>query len=297
MKKPGLMTLMMFIKLFFKFQMDHDMEDLIDGYNEMLDMVQASGLQAVDVTSLEVEQLGLDRVRTMLTEHSLSVNSYIAFGEYARMDEEGFDARVEQGKRDADNAVALGTDVLMLVPQAHQGVEQYTPEAIRACMARHWRPIVEYAKEKVAHVVIEDTPDLKLHLCSAADVMDMLNQVPGLELVYDSANMILIGEDPLEYLKAFKGRIGHVHLKDYRPTPPGEFIAVEYAQDGTKMSTAPIGTGVIDLKGVIAELKQSDYSEGVTIEFIVDDSGDYPVSLKRAYDYVMKSDAFASASI
>ncbi|GAA0792751.1 hypothetical protein GCM10008910_06510 [Faecalicatena orotica] len=285
MKKPGLMTMSMFFRLFFKFQADQDEEDLVDGYQEMLDLVQEAGFQAVDVISWEVKFLGLERVKRMLAGHGLSVNSYIAFGEYARMDEEGFAGRIEQGKHDADTAAELGTDVLMLVPQAQEGIGEYAPEVIRTRLTEHWRPIVEYAKEKVGHVVIEDTPDLKLHLCKAADVMEVLDKVPGLELVYDSANMTLVGEDPLEYLKAFEGRIGYVHMKDYRPTPPGGLL-VEYAEDGTKMSTAPVGTGIIDIKGIAAELEKAGYNGGMTMEFVVDDDGDFPKSLKRTCDYL-----------
>lgn len=286
MKKPGLMTMTMFFRVFFKFQADHDKEDLIDGYQEMLDLVQEAGFQAVDVISWEVKLLGLDCVKKLLADHGLSVNSYIAFGEYARMDEEGFAGRIEQGKQDADTAAALGTDVLMLVPKAQEGIKQYTPEAIRERLAEHWRPIVEYAKKKELHVVIEDTPDLKLHLCKAEDVMEVLDKVPGLELVYDSANMTLVGEDPLEYLKTFEGRIGYVHMKDYRPTPPGGLL-VEYAEDGAKMSTAPAGTGIIDIKGIAAELEKAGYNGGMTMEFVVDDDGDFPNSLKRTYDYLV----------
>lgn len=285
MKKPALMTMTMFFRLFFKFRADRDEEDLVDGYQEMLDLVQEAGFQAVDVISWEVKLLGLERVKRMLADHDLSVNSYIAFGEYARMDEEGFAGRIEQGKQDADTAAELGTDVLMLVPQAQEGIEEYMPEVIRARLAEHWRPIAEYAKEKLRHIVIEDTPDLKLHLCKASDVMEVLDQVPGLELVYDSANMTLVGEDPLEYLKAFEGRIGYVHLKDYRPTPPGG-VLVEFAEDGTKMSTAPVGTGIIDIKGIVAELKKAGYSGGMTMEFIVDDDGDFLKSLKRTCKYL-----------
>lgn len=275
----------MFLRIYFKFQGDHDEEELVEGYEEMLDLVQASGFKSVDVTSWEVALLGLERVRKMLDDHGLSAGSFIAFGEYARMDAEGFDARVAQGKKDADTAAALGTDVFMLVPQAQEGIGQYAPETIRARMAQHWKPIVEYAKGKNLHVVVEDTPDLRLHFCKAADVMDVLNRVEGLELVYDTANMTLVGEDPLEYLKIFQGRIGYVHLKDYRPAPAGSVLA-EYAQDGTKMSTAPMGIGMIHIREIVEALKNSGYDGGMTMEFIVDDDGDFPSSLKRTYDFI-----------
>lgn len=285
MEKISLMTMTMFLRIFFKFQTDHDKEELIEEYQEMLDLVQKSGFQMVDVTSWEVNLIGIECVKKMLAEHGLSVSSFITFGEYARMDKESFAGRVEQGKLDVDTAAALGTDVLMLVPQAYEGIEQYTPEKIRARMSEHWKPIVEYAKEKGLRAMVEDTPDMKLHLCKAADVLEVLDMVPGLELVYDTANMTLAGEDPFEYLQKFIGRIGYVHLKDYRPTPPGSVLA-ECGEDGTKMSVAPVGTGLIDIRGIVEALKKSGYAGGMTMEFIVDDDGDFLKSLKRNYGFL-----------
>lgn len=43
--------------------------------------------------------------------------------------------------------------------------------------------------------------------------------LPGMKLVYDSGNMILAGEDPVEYAKAMKDQIDYVHLKDMKVIP------------------------------------------------------------------------------
>lgn len=285
MRKVSLMTMSMFMGVYLKFMYDHDKEDLLYGYEEILEMTAEAGYEAIDVTSWEVELFGLELLKELLQKYCLKVSSLIYLGQFARMDEEGFEERVKKAEQGADIAAALETEVLMLVPQAQEGIEQYTPDEVRSAMIKHWIPVTAYAREKGLHVVVEDTPDLKLHFCRAEDVKKVLDEVPGLELVYDSANMTLAGEDPIEYLKEFEGRIGYVHLKDYRQAPAGSMMR-EYAQDGSAMSTAPVGTGIIDLPEVVRQLERMRYTGGMTVEFYVDDDKKYVKSLIRSREYV-----------
>lgn len=287
MKKLSLMTMTLYMRIFFKFNLDHDMEDLREGYEEIMDMVQAAGYEAVDVTSLEMICLGLDFIQDMLRRHQLKVSSYIHFGQFAAVDEEGFEERIKQAKQGADYAYSLGTDVFMMVPQAQADIGSCTPGQIRESLIRHWKEITPYAKAKGLHVVVENTPDLKLHFCKADEVKEVLDAVPELELVYDSGNMILVEEDPVTYLELFQGRIGYVHLKDMRKAPAGSMM-VDLAQDGTPMSAAPTGTGLINLQAVVGKLDEIGYQGGMTVEFFVDDNREYLKSLKRSREYVEK---------
>ena len=285
MRKLSLMTMTLFMRIFFKFNLDHDMEDLREGYEEIMDMVQEAGYKAVDVTSLETESLGTDFILEVLQSHRLRVSSYIHFGQFAAMDADGLESRIELAKQGADIACRLETDVFMLVPQADADIENHTPEQIRGQMIRHWKEIAPYAKAKGLHVVVEDTPDLKLHFCKSDEVKAVLDAVPELELVYDSGNMILVEEDPAGYLETFKNRIGYVHLKDMRKAPAGSMM-VDLAKDGTPLSTAPTGTGLIGLQEVIERLIEIGYQGGMTVEFFVDDDREYLKSLKRSREYV-----------
>lgn len=284
MRKVSLMTMTMFMRILFNYNLDHDKEDLLDGYEEILTMVQKAGFDSIDVSGWEAGILGLDTLKAMFQKYHLKVSSFIYPEQFALMDEEGFGQRIAKAKSGVDIAAALETDIFLLVPQAQEGIEQYTTEEIQASLIGHWIPITAYAKEKGLHAVIENTPDLKLHLCRAEEVKKVLDAVPDLEFVYDSANMILVGEDSIEYLHKFAGRIAYVHLKDYRKAPAGSML-YEYAQDGTAMSTAPIGTGIIDLPAIIEELDHMRYSGGMTLEFYVDDDKEYLKSLIRSRKY------------
>lgn len=285
MGKLSVMTITLFMRIFFKFNLDHDIEDLREGYEEIMDMILEAGYDTVDVTSLETSSLGVDFIMDVLQNHRLRVSSYIHFGQFVSMDEAEFESRIELAKRRADIACRLNTDIFMLVPQACADIGGHTPEQIREQMIRHWKVIAPYAKTKGLRVVVEDTPDLNLHFCKADEVKAVLDAVPELELVYDSGNMILAGEDPLSYLESFRDRIGYVHLKDMRKAPAGSMVT-DLAEDGTPLSTAPTGTGLINLHAVVEKLAEIGYQGRMTVEFFVDDDREYVKSLKRSRTYV-----------
>lgn len=290
MRKLSLMTMTLFMRIFFKYNLDHDIDDLREGYEEIMDMVQKAEYEAVDVTSLEISSLGVDFVLDVLQSHRLCVSSYIYFGQFAAMDTGGFESRIELAKQGIDIAYKLKTGVFMLAPQAYADIGKYTPKQIRGQMIKHWKEIIPYAKAKGLRIVVENTPDLKLHFCKAEEVKAVLDAVQELELAYDSGNMILVEEDPVGYLETFRDRIGYVHLKDMR-NAPADSMMVDLVQDGTPMSTAPTGTGLINLQAVVKKLDEIGYKGGMSVEFFVDDDRKYLKSLKRSREFAEKAQA------
>lgn len=285
--KISLMTLNIVAEMFFKFQLDQDFEEFANIYDEMLDLVKECGYSVVDVTTMETMIFTVDGVKKKLEEHGLKAGSYIYMEQLASMDEAHYEECVQQTKEAVDAAVALGTLVLMLAPQAHEGIENDTLEQIQGSLIRHFTPVTEYAKEKGIHVVVEDTPDLRLHFCAMDELQAVLDSVPGLEMVYDSGNMLLVGEDPVAYYENFAKKTAHVHLKDMRMADPQERF-VNQTLDGRFMTGAPIGTGLVDLESTVKCLKQHGYEGYVTIEFVVDEEKDYRRTLIQSREYIEK---------
>lgn len=104
-------------------------------------------------------------------------------------------------------------------------------------------------------------------------------------MVYDSGNMILVGEDPVEYYDAFADRIAHIHLKDMRIADAHEMFT-DRALDGRAMTAAPTGTGLIDLENVMKHVREHGYDGYLTIEFAVDAEKDYRGTLRKSREYI-----------
>ena len=111
------------------------------------------------------------------------------------------------------------------------------------------------------------------------DIMDMLGNIDSAGVNLDTGNSWLGGSDPVEMAKTFKDRIYHIHWKDLGP----EFIEKRGTVFGSGFSTIELGTGVIDIKGIIAVLKDSPLIHHSTLEI----TGTAQL-LKASAEYVTK---------
>ena len=209
--------------------------------------------------------------------YDMTISSYI-YLDACNAPADGIQLAIETAKR-------LGAGVLMLAPQWAENLNGLDCEAIHCFLAERWTEGVAKAKEQGLKVVIEDTPDLKFRLCKAEDVQALLNRIPGVQMVYDSGNMLLVNEDPIAYCERFADKIGYVHLKDMSIAFPGEPYA-DTAEDGRLMKGAPTGTGLVDLAGVVAKLKQIGYEGNMVVEFYAKPDGDFQRSLCESRAYI-----------
>jgi len=85
---------------------------------------------------------------------------------------------------------------------------------------------------------------------------------PALGLNLDTGNSWLAGTDPVEYVKTFGDRIGHVHWKDLG----AEWEAKRGTIYGCGMSDIAVGSGVIDIDGAYRALVAAGFDGYSTLE-------------------------------
>lgn len=283
--KLSLMTTNMVMPTIFKFQMSHDIDTAHDEYEEMFDMVEQAGYEAVDVTSMELDMLGEEYVRKILDQHGIKVSSYIYFDQFA--DGGNREDAIRKGKDAIDTAKRFGAKVAMMVPIGQPYIEKVPRKELAENMIACWKPITAYGKEQKVHIVVENTPDLRLPLCATKELQYVLDAVPDLEVVFDSGNMMLVYEDPVTYFETFKRCTAHIHIKDMQKVAETEKWA-DIASDGKKMMAAPTGTGLVDIKELLKHVKESGYDGYLTVEFCMDVKRWYVGSLIYAREYIEK---------
>lgn len=261
--KFSLMTMSLFVPIAVVHYFDKDDDAMRDNYIEMLDLIAETGYDVVDIMSTEVRLLGKEYVKRELESRNLKVACYIHM--------ESFDG-IENEQTAVDNAKYLGAEILMLAPGYSARYEGKSGQQIRDDLVERWTPIVKYAKEKGIKIVVEETPDLRLHFCSSNEVADVLNRIDGLYFVYDSANMLFTHEEPVEFYKQFKNKVAHVHLKDLSTDKEDK--------------AAYLGKGIVDLKAVIKALKDDNYDGYIAVEFSVDKTIGYKKSLIETLKFV-----------
>jgi inosose dehydratase len=83
--------------------------------------------------------------------------------------------------------------------------------------------------------------------------MDMLGNIESVGVNLDTGNSWIGGADPVEMAKVFKNKIYHIHWKDLG----AEYLEKRGKIFGTGFSGIELGTGIIDIQGVIEVLKDS----------------------------------------
>lgn len=231
--------------------------------------IAKAGFQAVDITSMELEIFGEEYILSLLNKNVLKVSSYVFVAPFAEVDVKKAVNIIESGKNAVLQAKRVGTKVAMMVPIAQDDIALYSKMQLAYSLANNLNLISDYAKQHDIYVSIEDTPDLRLPICSIGEITFLLDQSYGLSFVYDSCNMVLAHEDPVTYFDTFAERCVHIHLKDIRPSLPNDLFK-DLDINGEPMSCTSTGTGIIDFKTLLLHIKESGYDRYLSIEYCDD---------------------------
>ena len=95
-----------------------------------------------------------------------------------------------------------------------------------------------------------------------ADIMDRLGNPDSLGVNLDTGNSWLGGTNPVDLAKKYHDKIYHIHWKDLGP----EWLPKRGTIFGCGFSTIEVGTGCIDVAGVIEVLKDNKNIKYSTLE-------------------------------
>ena len=107
-------------------------------------------------------------------------------------------------------------------------------------------------------------------------IMDRLGNPESVGVNLDTGNSWLGGADPVEMAKEFKDCIYHVHWKDME----ADWEDKRGTLWGCGMGMIPLGTGVVDVKGVYEVLADAPHLEHGTLEIAGEDN------LKQSHEYL-----------
>ena len=105
-------------------------------------------------------------------------------------------------------------------------------------------------------------------------VLERLGHEQTVGVCLDTGNSWLGGAEPLDYVKAFGPRIGHVHWKDMPAT-----LAAQRGQSfGCGMAAIALGDGVVGIPAIVSALKRAGFDGATTLEIF----GLEPVKISAA---------------
>jgi sugar phosphate isomerase/epimerase len=172
-----------------------------------------------------------------------------------------------------DLAQAVGTSTIML-PCGRQGIEPRT-ELSRDIdtVARTLRAAADFVNAKGLNLLVEAPHSRRL--CATVERSEMLYEALGespVGAVLDFSHVVASGDDEVDAVRRFDGRIGHVHLRD---AVLGDI-------------NLSIGRGKVNFPAAIEALTSSGYQGHYSLELETHDieDADRPTEAGRAGRYI-----------
>lgn len=254
-------------------------------FEDVCRIASQNQIRYMDLMEPEVDIYGIDKVKEGLNKYGLKVSCVLSFISMITEEEKEIKRRVRKA---LEMTSALSCGLLMIVPMLENETEKnakISREDKVSLTEKYLRQAAEEAAAYGIKICIESIPTCELPLSSYEECLYLLERIPGLGLVYDTANMIPAGEDTEAYYEKLKKYICHVHVKDVRYTDGG----LDKCRDGRYLACCKWGEGIIPLKSVMERLK-ADHFQGVcAIEYVVpEEVGVYPneYQLKTMLEYL-----------
>ena len=107
-------------------------------------------------------------------------------------------------------------------------------------------------------------------------------------LLFDTGHLSYCGVDPLRIAQRYAGRIGHVHLKDYRPAIVEEVKAhdLSFLQGVRKGAFTVPGDGAIDFAPIFQVLEDTGYEGWMVVE------AEQDPAIANPFKYAVKARAY-----
>lgn len=248
------------------FPMDIDLLKRTMSVRDIIELAKQAGISNVDVMNVREKQL--PQYLEAMKKTDVQVYTYITQIRFL-----GNDRRRDKAIMDALKiARLLNASFLMIVPYGFPDgylTEKMGREQVKRRMIEGFRKAVELGKLFGIRICFETTPHDASCLSGTQDCIDLLNAVEDLEFVFDTANMLPHGDDPMEAYAALKGRISHVHLKDVVLEPQARILKhSEHAPDGRLMRCVTWGNGIIPVCQLYRQMLKDGYTGQFAIEYV-----------------------------
>lgn len=224
---------------------------LSGSFEQAVDCARRNGLEYIEFGVIDgqnfIEGLGYDpavsledsplRIRKILEKAKLKVSQIDAA--YPITGPGGATFAVRYVQRAIRFAKELGCPRVDTTDGARKP-EGYTDEEVLAMTRQNYRLILEWAVDYGITINVEPHGPYTTNPDTMARILGFFDS-KNFGVNFDTGNTFIAGRDPLEFLKRFRDRVNHVHVKDVAP----ELAAAARGEDtGIASSSSWIGKGV-----------------------------------------------------
>ncbi|MBN1124369.1 MAG: sugar phosphate isomerase/epimerase [Sedimentisphaerales bacterium] len=142
--------------------------------------------------------------------------------------------------------------------------EGYTDEEVMALIKQYYRVVLEWAQRYDIIINVEPHGPYTTNPDTMERILSMFDS-PYLRLNLDTGNTFIAGQDPVAFLRRFRDKLSHCHIKDVSEDLAR---AARGGETGIACSMVAIGEGVNaeNIAGCIELLKDTDWDGVLSIE-------------------------------
>jgi len=242
---------------------DYFENDKMDISN-FLKFASEAGVEAVDVGYYWKDEADeLRKLPEWAKDNGLKLAAYICRNDFNSPEASDIKQQSDIIKHAIDNAAALGIPFVRIFITWFLFEKTYWD--IKTWVIPALKDLTVYARERDVTLVIENHG----YIGNASDeLLDILREVGSdhLKILLDIGNFLLVGEEPLDGIRALAPHTVHVHIKDFRVLSPGESDDGSITKDGKLIVPAVVGEGDLDLDGSLKILEEFGYRGFLSIE-------------------------------
>jgi|BEDMetMinimDraft_2_1075160.scaffolds.fasta_scaffold05441_2 sugar phosphate isomerase/epimerase len=160
----------------------------------------------------------------------------------------------EEGRRNADllrTLISMAAELGAPGIRVYAGVFKDDAQSATSRVAKALNAAADFAEKNGVKIMIETHDDV----AKLENLMLLLGKLDErIKLVYDPANMIAAGERHDEVFPKIRGRIAHVHIKDF------------VVKEGKRVYCRP-GEGIVPIPEILRSLKGIGFTGYVSVEW------------------------------
>ena len=152
-----------------------------------------------------------------------------------------------------DVAGEWGVPNIIVIPGKLSAFLPPPADWLKGWLAEALAEMADHAEKAGVRLLIENVS--AAYLPTTGEILAALDEIgdPRIGVIYDVANAVFSGEDPAEWLPKARERLHLVHLSDTRTD---------------RWRHVPVGTGVVDFKGVAETLRAIGYDGPSMLEIV-----------------------------
>jgi sugar phosphate isomerase/epimerase len=176
-----------------------------------------------------------------------------------------YDLRVEAMIPGLKRAASLGAKRVMVTPILD--IAGITPRIERVQFGEALRCALPLARELGLTLTIENLGILADTYGRSEQIKAICDDVgPQLRLTFDAGNFLLAGENAATAFDRLAPWVAHVHFKDWTIVPAAAPASIA-GVDGRHYQGAALGDGVVDLGGMLRQLRRIGYDGSISVEY------------------------------